>query len=144
MFFFHFIFSFFSFHIFTCISDCFSLFFPFSQVLETENSTCLVIVLFFVWYVYVMRIMIEKKYCLKWTKALTGIPFFHCECVNLTISRQQLEILIKYRKFLRRAIAYISTCKGDFQNVYFLLIWQFHNNNCSYSLSIVNILEEQL
>ena len=111
---------FFSFYYhFYLISDCFSLFFPFSQVLEIENSTCLVIVLFFVWYVYVMRIMIEKKYCLKWTKALTEIPFFHCECVNLTISRQQLEILIKYRKLLRRAIAYISLARVTFRTFTF-------------------------
>ena len=31
-----------------------------------------------------------KKYCVKCTKALAAIPFFHRECVNLTISQQQL------------------------------------------------------
>ena len=28
--------------------------------------------------------------CVKCTKALAAIPFFHHECVNLTISQQQL------------------------------------------------------
>ena len=31
-----------------------------------------------------------EKYCVKCTKALAAIPFFHPECVNLTISQQQL------------------------------------------------------
>ena len=31
-----------------------------------------------------------EKYCVKRTKALAAIPFFHRECVNLTISQQQL------------------------------------------------------
>ena len=31
-----------------------------------------------------------EKYCVKCTKALAAIPFFHRECVNLTISQQQL------------------------------------------------------
>ena len=30
------------------------------------------------------------RYCVKCTKALVAIPFFHRECVNLTISQQQL------------------------------------------------------
>ena len=31
-----------------------------------------------------------EKYCVKCTKALTAISFFHREYVNLTISQQQL------------------------------------------------------
>ena len=31
-----------------------------------------------------------EKYCVKCTKALAAMPFFHRECVNLTISQQQL------------------------------------------------------
>ena len=31
-----------------------------------------------------------ENYCVKCTKALAAIPFFHRECVNLTISQQQL------------------------------------------------------
>ena len=31
-----------------------------------------------------------KKYCVKCTKALAAILFFHRECVNWTISQQQL------------------------------------------------------
>ena len=42
------------------------------------------------------------------------------------------------RKYIRRAMVDISTSKGEIRNSYFLLIWQFHNNKCSYSLSIVN------
>ena len=30
------------------------------------------------------------KYCVKCTKVLAAVPFFHLECVNLTISQQQL------------------------------------------------------
>ena len=29
-----------------------------------------------------------EKYCVKYAKALAAIPFFHRECVNLTISQQ--------------------------------------------------------
>ena len=32
----------------------------------------------------------------------------------------------------------ISTFKSEFRNSYFLVIRQFHSNNCSYSLSIIN------
>ena len=31
-----------------------------------------------------------EKFCVKCTKALVAIIFFHGECVNLTISQQQL------------------------------------------------------
>ena len=31
-----------------------------------------------------------EKYCVKCTKELAAIPFFHRECFNLTISEQQL------------------------------------------------------
>ena len=58
-----------------------------------------------------------EKYCVKCLKALTEIPL----------------------KCFRRAIADISTFKGEFWSSYFLLIWHFHNNNCSYSLIIGNI-----
>ena len=36
---------------------------------------------------------------------------------------------VKYSTFFRRAIVDIFTCRGDFWNSYFLLIWQFHNSN---------------
>ena len=36
-----------------------------------------------------------EKYHVKCPKALTEIPFFHDECVNLTISQQRLQIFIK-------------------------------------------------
>ena len=31
-----------------------------------------------------------EKYCVKCTNALAAMPFFHRECVNLTISQQKL------------------------------------------------------
>ena len=79
-----------------------------------------------------------EKYYLRCLKALTETPFFQGECANLTISIQRLQIFIKYSKCFRRAMVDISTFKGEFRNSYFLLIWQFRNCNCSYSLSIVN------
>ena len=79
-----------------------------------------------------------EKYYLRCLKALTETPFFQGECANLTISLQRLQIFIKYSKCFRKAMVDISTFKGEFRNSYFLLIWQFHNCNCSYSLSIVN------
>ena len=33
-------------------------------------------------------------YYVKCTKTLTGTPFFHCKCVNLTISQQQYSVTI--------------------------------------------------
>ena len=39
---------------------------------------------------------------------------------------------VKYSKSFRRATVDISSRRGDFWNSYFLLIWQFHNSNCSY------------
>ena len=59
-------------------------------------------------------------YRVKCTKAFAEFAFFHGECVNLTISQQQLELLIKYSKLFRRAIVNICTCKGDFLKSYFL------------------------
>ena len=53
-------------------------------------------------------------------EALATIPFFYSECVNLKNLQQQLRLLIKYSKFFSWAIAVICTCKGDFQNDYFL------------------------
>ena len=85
-----------------------------------------------------VAIPLFKKYRVKCLKALTDIPFFHGECVNLTISQQRLQIFIKYRKCFRRTSVDISAFKGEFRKSYFLLIWQFHNSNCNYSLSIVN------
>ena len=38
---------------------------------------------------------------------------------------------VKYSKSFRRATVDISSRRGDFWNSYFLLIWQFHNSNCS-------------
>ena len=38
----------------------------------------------------------------------------HFFMVNLTISQQQLLLLMKYSKFSGRAIVDICTCKGDF------------------------------
>ena len=77
-----------------------------------------------------------REYCVKCLKALTELPFFHGECFNLTISQQRFQIFI-YSKCFRRATVDISTFKDEFRSSCFLLIWQFHKNNCSYSLSIV-------
>ena len=44
----------------------------------------------------------------------------HLQPFNLTISQQQLQLLIKYIKFFRRAIVHICTCKCDFGNSCFL------------------------
>ena len=52
----------------------------------------------------------------KCTKALAAIPFFHGECVNVTISQQQLQLFMQYSKSFRRAIVDICTCKDDFRN----------------------------
>ena len=38
----------------------------------------------------------------------------------LTISQQQLQLFIKFSKFFRRATVDICTCKGNFENSYFL------------------------
>ena len=40
--------------------------------------------------------------------------------MNVTILKQQLQLFVKYGKFLRRAIEDIWSCKGDFRNIYFL------------------------
>ena len=60
------------------------------------------------------------KLLFKCTKALAAIPFFHGECVNLTISQQQLQLFIKYSKYFRRTIVDICTYKGYFRNIFFL------------------------
>ena len=44
----------------------------------------------------------------------------HFFMVNLTISQQQLLLLMKYSKFSGRAIVDICACKGDFWSSYFL------------------------
>ena len=53
---------------------------------------------------------------------------------HLTTPQQRLQIFIKYSKCFRGAIVDISTFKSEFRNSYFL--WQFHSNNCSYSLTL--------
>ena len=63
--------------------------------------------------------MLFEKYC-KRMEALATIPFFYSECVNLKNLQEQLQLLIKYSKFFRRAIVVIYTRKGDFQNNCFL------------------------
>ena len=60
------------------------------------------------------------EYCVKCTKALAAMPFFHVECVKLTISQQQLPVSNKYNKFFRRRVVDIWSCKGDFWDSYFL------------------------
>ena len=58
-----------------------------------------------------------EKYCVKCLKALSEIPFvLYSDC--------------KYSKCFRRATVAFSTFKGEFRNSYFLLVWQFHTNNC--------------
>ena len=56
----------------------------------------------------------------KCTKAPAEFPFFHSECVNLTISHQQLQLFINFGKFSRRAIVNICTCEGDLRKSYCL------------------------
>ena len=51
---------------------------------------------------------------------LATIPFFYSECVNLKNLQQQFQLFIKCSKFFRRAIVVICSCKGDFQNNYYL------------------------
>ena len=41
-----------------------------------------------------------KGMLMKWTKLLAAIPFFYGECVNLTISQQQLQLFIKWLQYL--------------------------------------------
>ena len=77
-----------------------------------------------------------EKYCVKCLKALTEVLLFHGECINLTILKQRLQIFIKYSKCFSKAI--VDTVKGEFRNSSYLLIWQFCNNSCSYSLGMVN------
>ena len=57
---------------------------------------------------------------MKYTKTLTVIPSFHGECVNLTISQQQLQLFNNYSKRLRRPMVEIRSCNGDFRKIYFL------------------------
>ena len=59
-------------------------------------------------------------YRVKCTKEFAEFPLFHGECINLTISQQQLQLFINYSNFFRRAIVNICTCKGDFRKSYFL------------------------
>ena len=72
-------------------------------------------------------------YRVKCTKAFAEFPFFHGECINLTISQQQLQLIllinfnfinfinfINYSNFFRRAIVNICTCNGVFRKSYFL------------------------
>ena len=59
-------------------------------------------------------------YGVKYPTALAEFPFFHAECINLTISPQQLQLFINDSNFFRRAIVNICTCKGDFRKCYFL------------------------
>ena len=63
--------------------------------------------------------MLFEKYC-KRMEALATTSFFYSECVNLKNLQQQLQLLIKYSKFFRRATVVIYTRKGDFQNNCFL------------------------
>ena len=53
-------------------------------------------------------------YRVKCMKTFAEFPFFHGECINLTISRQQLQLLYNYSSFFRKAVVSICTCKGDF------------------------------
>ena len=59
-------------------------------------------------------------YRVKCKKAFAEFPFFHGECINLTISQQQLQLFINYCNFFRRAIVNICTYKGDFRKSCFL------------------------
>ena len=44
-----------------------------------------------------------SMYRVKCTKAFAEFPFFHGECIDLTISQQQLQLFINYCDFVRRA-----------------------------------------
>ena len=59
-------------------------------------------------------------YPVKYPKELAEFPFFHAECINLTISQQQFQLFINDSNFFRRAIINICTCKGDFRKSYIL------------------------
>ena len=59
-------------------------------------------------------------YRIKCPKAIAGFPFCDAECINLTISQQQLQLFINSSNFFRRRILNICTCKGDFWKSYFL------------------------
>ena len=41
-------------------------------------------------------------YCVKWPRALADFPFCHVECINLTISQQQLQLFINYSNFFKK------------------------------------------
>ena len=43
-------------------------------------------------------------YRVKCTKAFAEFPFFHGECINLTISQQQLQLFINYCNFLEEQL----------------------------------------
>ena len=59
-------------------------------------------------------------YRVKCEKAFAEFPFFHGDCINLTISQEQLQLFINYSNFFRRAIVNICTFKGYFRKSYFL------------------------
>ena len=48
--------------------------------------------------------VVRVYYILKYRKALSAIPFFHGEYVNLTISQQQLQLFVKHSKFLEEQL----------------------------------------
>ena len=78
-----------------------------------------------------------SSFCLKCfvfngRKARVAIPFFHGECVNLAVSRQQLQLFIKHSKSFRGVIVDIWTCKGGFGTATFskeLLVWSTYSLN---------------
>ena len=56
---------------------------------ETKNPALLKLPIYSTELAAVTFFFFFEKYCVKCTKALAAIPFFHHECVNLTISQQQ-------------------------------------------------------
>ena len=72
----------------------------------------------------------SKSYC-KGMEAFATNPFFCSECINLKNLQQQLQLFIQYSKFLRRAIVVIFSCKGDFQNNYYIQKLLFRNTQFS-------------
>ena len=55
----------------------------------------------FIYSIELAAVILFEEYCLKYKKAFPATPFFHGECVNLTILQQQLQFFF-YLGFLSR------------------------------------------
>ena len=58
-------------------------------------------------------------YRVKCTTAIAEFPFFHGECVNLTVSHEQFQLFIKYNKFFRRPIVKFAFARVNFRKATF-------------------------